>query len=84
VAQAVLLAGTGLGRQDGRGKLFSLLQWSMCSCEPGRCGGIRGCDVPPGLRRMIEGTIRTALEAAGVQFIEENGGGAGVRLLKSG
>jgi predicted transcriptional regulator len=27
-------------------------------------------------------TIRTALEQAGVQFIEENGGGAGVRLKK--
>jgi transcriptional regulator with XRE-family HTH domain len=25
-------------------------------------------------------TIRTALEAAGVEFIAENGGGAGVRL----
>lgn len=27
--------------------------------------------------------IRTALETAGVEFIEENGGGAGVRLSKS-
>ena len=27
-------------------------------------------------------TIRTALESAGVVFIEENGGGAGVRLRK--
>ena len=27
-------------------------------------------------------TVRGALEAAGVQFIPENGGGAGVRLLK--
>lgn len=27
-------------------------------------------------------SIRAALEAAGVEFIEENGGGAGVRLLK--
>lgn len=27
-------------------------------------------------------TIRTALEAAGVEFIPENGGGAGVRLKK--
>ncbi|MBE7186333.1 MAG: helix-turn-helix domain-containing protein [Methylobacterium mesophilicum] len=26
--------------------------------------------------------IQTALEAAGVQFIDENGGGAGVRLRK--
>ena len=28
--------------------------------------------------------IRKALEAAGVQFIPENGGGAGVRLAKPG
>nr|WP_040849912.1 helix-turn-helix transcriptional regulator [Nitrospirillum amazonense] len=27
--------------------------------------------------------LRTALEAAGVEFIPENGGGAGVRLRKS-
>jgi len=27
--------------------------------------------------------IRRALEAAGVEFIDENGGGAGVRLRKS-
>lgn len=27
--------------------------------------------------------IRTALEAAGVEFIPENGGGAGVRLKRS-
>lgn len=27
--------------------------------------------------------IRTALEAAGVEFIAENGGGAGVRLSKN-
>ena len=26
--------------------------------------------------------IRTALESAGVEFIDENGGGAGVRLRK--
>ena len=30
-------------------------------------------------RRTVE-AIRTALEAAGVEFIEENGGGPGVRL----
>uniref|UniRef100_UPI0038D24A19 hypothetical protein n=1 Tax=Roseomonas mucosa TaxID=207340 RepID=UPI0038D24A19 len=43
--------------------------------------------VPPGLDDL-EGTwsgswtIRTALEAAGVEFIAENDGGAGVRLRK--
>lgn len=34
-------------------------------------------------RRTLE-AIRTALETAGVQFIAENGGGAGVRLAKPG
>ena len=28
--------------------------------------------------------IRSALEAAGVEFVAENGGGVGVRLLKGG
>nr|WP_220792930.1 helix-turn-helix transcriptional regulator [Gluconacetobacter aggeris] len=32
--------------------------------------------------RTIE-AIRTALETAGVEFIAENGGGAGVRLRRS-
>ena len=32
-------------------------------------------------RKTIE-AVREALEAAGVQFIEENGGGAGVRLAR--
>lgn len=32
-------------------------------------------------RRTLE-AIRTALEAAGVEFVPENGGGAGVRLRK--
>ncbi|OUI82516.1 helix-turn-helix domain-containing protein [Acetobacter orientalis] len=31
--------------------------------------------------RTVE-AIRSALETAGVEFIEENGGGAGVRLRK--
>jgi transcriptional regulator with XRE-family HTH domain len=39
----------------------------------------RGEDLYP---RTIE-AIRTALESAGVEFIPENGGGAGVRLRKS-
>jgi transcriptional regulator with XRE-family HTH domain len=33
--------------------------------------------------RTVE-AIRAALEAAGVEFIEENGGGAGVRLRAKG
>lgn len=34
------------------------------------------------LRERTVDDIRGALEAAGVQFIPENGGGAGVRLRK--
>jgi transcriptional regulator with XRE-family HTH domain len=33
-------------------------------------------------RRATLDVVRRALEAAGVQFIDENGGGAGVRLRK--
>lgn len=36
------------------------------------------------LRQTTVAAIRAALEAAGVDFIEENGGGAGVRLRKAG
>jgi transcriptional regulator with XRE-family HTH domain len=35
------------------------------------------------LRARTLAAIRAALEAAGVEFIAENGGGAGVRLRKS-
>jgi predicted transcriptional regulator len=38
-----------------------------------------GIHVP---RRSTIDVVRRALEAAGVEFIEENGGGAGVRLRK--
>lgn len=34
------------------------------------------------LKERTVDAIRAALEAAGVEFIEENGGGAGVRLRK--
>jgi predicted transcriptional regulator len=37
---------------------------------------------PIGGRVDTAAAIRAALEAAGVEFIEENGGGAGVRLRK--
>ena len=37
----------------------------------------------PGIRNNVEAVVR-ALEAAGVEFIPENGGGAGVRLRKPG
>jgi transcriptional regulator with XRE-family HTH domain len=34
-------------------------------------------------RRATADVVRRALEAAGVEFIEENGGGPGVRLKKA-
>lgn len=34
------------------------------------------------LKPATVATIRAALETAGVEFISENGGGAGVRLVK--
>jgi predicted transcriptional regulator len=37
-------------------------------------------DGPIGGRTNTAGKIRTALEDAGIQFIDENGGGPGVRL----
>ena len=39
-------------------------------------------DGPVGMLHNNEAAIRAALEAAGVVFIAENGGGAGVRLRK--
>jgi predicted transcriptional regulator len=41
---------------------------------------IEDADTAP--RRSTMQAIRAALEAAGVEFIAENGGGAGVRLRK--
>jgi hypothetical protein len=40
-------------------------------------------DGKPSLTAANLAAIRTALESAGVEFIPENGGGAGVRLKKS-
>jgi len=41
-------------------------------------------NVAPEPREVTLGALRAALEAAGVEFIAENGGGAGVRLRKGG
>ena len=41
-------------------------------------------DGPTALTASNELAVRRALEAAGVEFIDENGGGAGVRLRKPG
>lgn len=42
-----------------------------------------GCVIGPAAATRVNlAPIRAALEAAGVEFIEENGGGPGVRLRK--
>jgi ribosome-binding protein aMBF1 (putative translation factor) len=41
-------------------------------------------DMETSLTAANDLTIRRTLEAAGVEFIDENGGGPGVRLLKPG
>ena len=43
---------------------------------------LEASDGPLGGRRETADKIRTALERGGVEFIDENGGGAGVRLRK--
>ena len=57
--------------QDDLAKLVSVSAVSIRSFEKG--GEMRDAN-----RKLIQ----LALEAAGVQFIPENGGGAGVRLAK--
>jgi hypothetical protein len=37
---------------------------------------------PLGAHASTRAALRTALEKAGIEFIDENGGGAGVRLQK--
>ncbi|MGF6859658.1 transcriptional regulator with XRE-family HTH domain [Rhodobacteraceae bacterium MBR-64] len=63
-------AATGLGVRD-LAKLASVSPDTVARLE-------RGED----LRPATVAAIRAALEAAGVDFIEENGGGPGVRLRK--
>jgi transcriptional regulator with XRE-family HTH domain len=66
----------------------ALLDWSQ-----ERLGGVAGVSIPTikrleaqdgplGGRDDTGAKIRTALEAAGIEFLEENGGGPGVRLRK--
>ena len=43
---------------------------------------LESVDGPIGGRRDTSEKLQTALEKAGVEFIAENGGGAGVRLKK--
>jgi ribosome-binding protein aMBF1 (putative translation factor) len=64
----------------------ALLRWSAADLAKEAALGantIRRAEVAEGRTSLTvanEMAIRRALEAAGVEFIDENGGGAGVRL----
>ena len=68
----------------------ALLRWSAADLANESALGantIRRAEVAEdgtSLTAANELAIRRALEAAGVEFIDENGGGPGVRLRKSG
>ncbi len=67
----------------------ALLRWSaldLASTSKVGVATIRRVEVVDGeipATSANEAALRSALEAAGVEFIDENGGGAGVRLKKS-
>lgn len=63
-------AATGLGVRD-LAKLASVSPDTVARLERGET-----------IRETTTAAIRAALEQAGVEFIAENGGGAGVRLKK--
>ncbi|MCK0151089.1 helix-turn-helix domain-containing protein [Marivita sp. S6314] len=63
-------AATGLGVRD-LAKLANVSPDTVARLERGE-----------NIREKTADAIRTALEKAGVEFIAENGGGAGVRLVK--
>ena len=64
----------------------ALLDWSQPDLAAAAAHGLSTVvDFERSRRAVPDKTIaaiRTALEAAGVEFIAENGGGAGVRLKK--
>jgi hypothetical protein len=66
----------------------SLLRWSAIDLAKASKVGvatIRRVEVMDGnipVTSANEAALRTALESAGVEFIDENGGGPGVRLKK--
>ncbi len=67
----------------------ALLRWSADDLARASALGvntIRRAELAEGLTSMTAAndlSVRRALENAGVEFIEENGGGPGVRLRKS-
>lgn len=76
---------TGAQIRAGR----ALLRWSADDlAKQARVGvaTVRRAELTDGQPSMTEANnnaLRRALESAGVEFIEENGGGAGVRLRKT-
>ena len=64
----------------------ALLDWSQRDlADRARVGIVTIRQLEAGIhepRRATLDVVRRALEAAGVDFIDENGGGAGVRLRK--
>lgn len=65
-------AAKGLGVRD-LAKLASVSPDTIARLERGEA-----------LRQSTVDSIRSALESIGIEFIPENGGGAGVRLRKTG
>jgi len=65
-----------------------LIGWAQADlARAANVGRATIADFESGKREPYERTLddlRAALEAAGVEFIAENGGGAGVRLRKGG
>jgi hypothetical protein len=68
----------------------ALIRWSALDLAKASKVGvatIRRVEVVEGVIPVTianEAALRSALEAAGVEFLDENGGGPGVRLRKTG
>jgi len=68
----------------------ALLRWSAVDLARESTVGVATIrraelnDGAPSMTTANDLAVRHALEGGGVEFIDENGGGAGVRLLKSG
>lgn len=63
----------------------ALLRWTAADLakEAGLgAATVRRCEAGNGVLEKAQIAIQSALEAAGVEFIPKNGGGAGVRLTK--
>ena len=74
------------GRQIREGRLLAGMEQADLARDAGIALGlvvrIEAVDGMAMMRKPDGVAIRSVLEAAGVEFIPENGGGAGVRLRK--